>query len=89
VCINWTNKEFEIINARCIHEENYLFFVMSTRCVFCKVRRDLYVYKYYLDTIWLQEVNTDAFYSALEQDNERDGWLSQCEGVTDFGTFFT
>jgi len=60
---------------------------MSTHCVFYKVGRDLYLYKYYLDTLRLQEVNTDVLYSALMQDTAPDGRLRQREGVADFGTF--
>ena len=59
---------------------------MSRRCVFCTVGSDLYLYKYYLDSLCLQEVNTDAFYSALKQVAEPDGQLRQFEGVADFGT---
>jgi len=66
---------------------NYIFNVMSIHCIFCKVRSELYLCKYYLDILWLQEVKTDAFYSALKKDTEPDGRLRQCEGVTDFGTF--
>ena len=60
---------------------------MSIHCNFCKVGRDVYLYKYYLDTVWLQDVNTNAFYSALQQDTEPHGRLIQREGVADFGTF--
>ena len=67
--------------------QNYLSFVISTHFIFFKVGKDLCLYKYYLDTLRLQEVNTDVLYSALKQDTKPDGRLCQREGVAGFGTF--